>query len=723
MQKENSRYFDSKVFLRLFLSYVAVIIVFVVIYAVWFLSSYSHNHSEMMSQHYTQQAASWGTRMDQQLVTARAYCQSVNTSESCRELFQTMYMEKKTVNSMQLYRVLNDLKRIRQGANAMSVANIAVCFQGDNKIFTPGGVISFEGTPVVTMPEEAVISVGTLSEILGVTNHSQIIFNKRYLIYAEPYITQSGSMPKGLVIVLLEPSDLSALTEETLTQAGGAAITFRGEEVLSFGTASGRVFSQHSLLQEDIVYRLYAGEDSFRAPLSAAIVLPVVFIILLGVVFIVVTYFLSRRFYKPIGSIGEMIGFEGKTEDEISSIMDGIRSLISERNGYRERMITISPYVREGMVNMLLGSDVGSQRLSLLTDNEFLELRRPYYMVALANIASTVDRTGQHYRDVLSLIKQVCRDMTGDLHTVVCCAKNVQNIYIIIDSDEREDMESLVYTLHQKICEALDDEKYAVTIGVSAPQYDLADLQPACNQAQDALGMLLTGGRGSVYFDEQLHEKEHSAYFFPRDAMKHIARALKEGRREDLAAMLDEIERKNLQEADLPLGEIRLMLDELHITVSGALRQVYDRSTTHVQLQRPQENMTAGEIFAYYRTVLETAVSGLPEAGDDRAQGQLEEDVVSYIDQNYCDPDLSLASLCDHFGVSAKVVGLICKKKLGTTFLQYVHEKQIHRAAELLKNSDESLEEIAKQCGFVNVLTFRRNFKAVMDMNPSDFRG
>ena len=32
------------------------------------------------------------------------------------------------------------------------------------------------------------------------------------------------------------------------------------------------------------------------------------------------------------------------------------------------------------------------------------------------------------------------------------------------------------------------------------------------------------------------------------------------------------------------------------------------------------------------------------------------------------------------------------------------------------------LEDIAQQCGFTNLLTFRRNFKAVMGMNPSDFR-
>ena len=96
--------------------------------------------------------------------------------------------------------------------------------------------------------------------------------------------------------------------------------------------------------------------------------------------------------------------------------------------------------------------------------------------------------------------------------------------------------------------------------------------------------------------------------------------------------------------------------------------------------------------------------------------------MCDYIEEHYCDPELSLNSLADHFGVSTKVIGTICKKRYNTTFLQYVRERQIHRAAELLRDTSLPLEEIAQQCGFINVLTFRRNFKAVMNMNPSDFR-
>ncbi|MBR2854645.1 MAG: AraC family transcriptional regulator, partial [Clostridia bacterium] len=39
-----------------------------------------------------------------------------------------------------------------------------------------------------------------------------------------------------------------------------------------------------------------------------------------------------------------------------------------------------------------------------------------------------------------------------------------------------------------------------------------------------------------------------------------------------------------------------------------------------------------------------------------------------------------------------------------------------------LQTTDLSLEEISERCGFTNLLTFRRNFKATMGINPSDYR-
>ena len=65
---------------------------------------------------------------------------------------------------------------------------------------------------------------------------------------------------------------------------------------------------------------------------------------------------------------------------------------------------------------------------------------------------------------------------------------------------------------------------------------------------------------------------------------------------------------------------------------------------------------------------------------------------------------------------------MICKTHLGKTYLQYIQEKRILYAAELLRTTSKTMEEIAAECGYGNVLTFRRNFKSIMNVNPGDYR-
>lgn len=724
--KENS-YFHSKIFIRLFLSYVLIIAVFLVIYTGTYMLAYSSYHENMVSREMQQKTAAWGTLMDQQLLSAQSVCAAVNTSENCRGVLQTVYVEGKTIDAMQLYKMLGELKRIKGATSNVNVYALMLSFQGDNKIYTAGAVISVEGQSAL-LGSRPYIGVNTVSQLLGVSS-SNLMLNKEYLIYADDYTafnyssSITGSPAKGTVLVLLEKSGLRSLTRSALAEDQGYGIYYGDQLIMGEGDATAYTFTVDSLVSDKLHYRVYADAEIFRAPWALSVIIPVAVLALLGVLFIAVTYKLSKRYYQPIDNISQMIErkSEGKS-NEIDDIMEGIRGLIGERNGYRERMVTITPYARQGMLHSLLGGGVKHQQLEVFTNEQFMGLRKDYFMLAIVNVAGT-DVSSQQYQDAQELITHVCIEMSTDERTVVSCPKNQQNMYVIMGSDDDKGMEDQFYQLYQRIVEALDDQRYAVTLGVSLMENDLESIPDACKDAERALEKMLTGGRNSVYFHEAAPVEEEHRYFFPKDAGKRIIKELKEGNLPALEAMLEEIYHRNVTEADLSLSEIRMMVDELHLTVRSALRAVSDLSTTHIQIERIREAATIEEIFAYYRNVFAMAMNqsdSMPTPGEERA---LEAEICAYMEANICNPDLSLNALADRFGVSTKMVGLICKNAYGKTFLQHVRDQQIHRAVELLKTTDAPLEEIALQCGFTNLLTFRRNFKSVMGMNPSDLRG
>ena len=100
---------------------------------------------------------------------------------------------------------------------------------------------------------------------------------------------------------------------------------------------------------------------------------------------------------------------------------------------------------------------------------------------------------------------------------------------------------------------------------------------------------------------------------------------------------------------------------------------------------------------------------------------ELNKEIMREIDDNYMKADMSLAYLTDKFGVSNKYITMLCKSTKGMTYIQYIQELRIKTATEYIKDGQHSLEEIAALCGYSNMLTFRRNFKSVMGVNPSEY--
>lgn len=722
--RDEAPYYKSRVFKRLFRSYTLIIAFFLLLYMGWYLYDYRQNASARAQEQVQRQTVSWGTAMDQQLLSAQSLCASVNSSESCRAVLQTAYVEKKTIDSMQLYRLLNEMTRIKVSSTNLNVYSMLLGFLGDHKLYAPGNVLSITGE-VRALGAYPLLRYQSVCDMLGVSGGGSMVLSKPFLIYADRYtgFGVTGS-DRGLVLVLLEGTGLKTLAQQLVPDACGFALTQQGESVLSLGECSGRAFSVGSLVNNRLVYTAYLPETVLEPVIPLQALLPLGFLVLVGALFMVATYCASKRYYQPIDSIRGMLAPQGGGQNEMEEILSGIRSLIGERNGYRERMITITPYARQGMLRSMMSGGGKSQQLQVLIDEQFVELRKPWYMLGLVNLQATSEQENAavRYRDAAELIRHVCAESgTEDCSTVVF-ARDAQHLYVIVSGEDEHAPEQAFYRLFHAITEAIDDPAMAVTIGVSRCEEDLDRLPNACRDAEQALHCMLSGGRGSLYFHTAQEDGGEKQWYFPKDAQKRMQHAIEEGGPGEIDALLEEIRRRNMVEADLPPEALEALVDEIHLAVRGALRETLDGSTMHIEVARVPMPATMEEVFSYYRHVFETALTQPLVTARAERDGDLDQAVCRYIEDNLYSPELSLSSVADQFGLSGKTIGVICKNRFGTTFLQYVRERQIQRAVELLQSSDLSLEQIAQQCGFTNLLTFRRNFKAVMQMNPSDFR-
>lgn len=72
---------------------------------------------------------------------------------------------------------------------------------------------------------------------------------------------------------------------------------------------------------------------------------------------------------------------------------------------------------------------------------------------------------------------------------------------------------------------------------------------------------------------------------------------------------------------------------------------------------------------------------------------------------------LTKAAFCRHF-----------KKVTGKTFFTYINEYRIGQACKLLMETNLNVTEVSYKCGFNSISNFNKQFKKVMDTNPSTYR-
>lgn len=96
--------------------------------------------------------------------------------------------------------------------------------------------------------------------------------------------------------------------------------------------------------------------------------------------------------------------------------------------------------------------------------------------------------------------------------------------------------------------------------------------------------------------------------------------------------------------------------------------------------------------------------------------------IISYIQMNYTDPDLTVESVADTFGVSSSYLRRIFSENIGMPPIKYINKLRFNRAKELLNSGYYSICDIAVLSGFQNVKYFSTSIKKMYGKTPSEMR-
>lgn len=719
--------FQSKLFRRLFSTYIIVIFTCLLVYTSCIIYENHKINQIQIERNCELQLEIMSEIMEKRLQSAQNIVLNLTYSTAMKKLYMSAKMDT-TLDPYALYSIQTEMKNTMV-SGSLSVYKTVIFLDEQSKAYSSGGVIMLDHAFQKTNDELPTIYYGNVNDVLGFDS-KRYSFQKDFFIYCDGYTYQTGT-DVGVICILFDLKALESDVKKILQDGYGARILYGDTPILTLGETSGDFDTCESGYIDGISYEIYAYDVKTETDSVFFIILLI--ILLTSAFFVWIAYWESKRYYTPINHLGQMVdniqtctvtADMPASSDDMAHIIQGIQALIGEKNKYHEKMMTIAPYAKAGMLHSMIEGNMEKDSVRIFSDENYIDLIHPYFIVSAINIICNGEIHPDYKKQVHDALAATADNFSCEEMNISYYIQDMGNIFLIISMEKEDIDDELFYQIHKYLNIWLTLQNCTITIGVDCVRDNIDELKKACKGAKKALDGILSDGRGEVFF----YEPENSSiknfplrYYFPKDFKNNLKQLLMSRDKNEIHFFLFDIYDKNVK-IHGSSEMYRALIEEFHLELLKTLREITELSSIHLTVEKYTDPATLEEVFNYYDAALLSIIDMLQEHGAQVAADlKLEDEMIQYIEDNIFNPDLSLQSLTDKYNVSNKYISLLCKNHYGVTYLQYIQTRRIQRAKQLLTEQKLSLTEIGILCGYPNQLTFRRNFKAITGVNPSDY--
>lgn len=252
-----------------------------------------------------------------------------------------------------------------------------------------------------------------------------------------------------------------------------------------------------------------------------------------------------------------------------------------------------------------------------------------------------------------------------------------------------------------------------VVFGVGNPVYQLCDIEVMYNQAKEVVQYNLLIDDKKVRYYSSLPEGNID-YYYPVELRNELFDSVLEPSFENARAALRKIQEENFVNRELSLESITELLTELRSDFKkiGKLRSE--------QLEFVQDNESISHFFEYAISFFYLLCSETEKEPQSRSK-RICREVQRYIEENYTDINLTLPSIAAEFRMHPNYLSSVFKKNTDCSIVTYIERLRVDKAVQLLAEGKHSVNETAQLVGFSNVGTFRRIFKKIKGVTPTDY--
>lgn len=499
----------------------------------------------------------------------------------------------------------------------------------------------------------------------------------------------------------------------------------------------------------DIKYCMLISKNSYFSQINYMKMIIGVQVIIVLLVVTALSMYYSLKSYHPISRIINVISRYNKLPDgpvNLEKISNYLEKLVIENNtlanSWKQAKLELSNQVVLGFVRGW-NTDIATLREAIIYNND-ISFREEPFVVLLASFSdssnSAIFNHGpqENAGDQVQLMQYVFNDVftnkvLSHFSGMLCSFGGTYLCLLNVDIDGKDE-ELLIRCITECVNWYKENLNLKLMVGISSIHTDLSELPKAYNEASQVISYQLfweaTSNPLMFYRDsfslpvsENDTGNKNMVQFLDNEKKLHNFLTAKEFNK--ASELLDVILEENFIQDINFMGINKCRMYSLINTIFTSLCDILGKNNEDIV---PKLGLVERLLEA---NSLETVKKVMHEIFDDLVryveenlvteQPRWLNEIVSYVDRNYADPNLNIAAVSDQIGMNLTYVGRTFKKFFGYGLTDYIHMQRLKKCKELLIKGD-SVKDAAQAVGYIDSKTLIRIFKKYEGITPGQFR-
>lgn len=434
---------------------------------------------------------------------------------------------------------------------------------------------------------------------------------------------------------------------------------------------------------------------------------------------------ISRLNYKPIKNLknyAKKIWNDGRDGlNEVETVWETLRFLSDENIQLDKKLKSGEVARKEHLLTKLLKGEI-------MTLDEFnqkgkdmnLSFSKDLYKVIMLKFKYDFSMNQKMKENIITSIEErlsnqfeaYIRDHIDD---------DKASLIIAFSRDNKENIKFRLLDLRNYVKEKWD---IMLTLGVGNTYYSVSDIPKSYMEACTALDFRFIKGDGNIIFYEEITKEQSNFDFYPHEDIIKIEYFIKQGDTENIESLLGVLI-DFIKDSNTPIFIARRICYDTINTVMRTMNKIY-KEFAFVNAKYPDvfalgDFETIDQFIEVIKTVCYDICAYVNEQKYKECEEKLD-NILDYVCKNYNNPDFSLQNAADRFNMSMSGISLYFKENTGQNILDYVSYLRMEDAKKMLRETNMTIKDICTEIGYYNASSFIRRFKQLTGQTPGEYR-